>query len=171
MWYLSTPDDYQATFSLDHMEGYQPSHGNYQLGFKQSPTTSNPSYIDIEGNSVCYDSDYFYALYVDERDQYDARKYYYEEVKDVVSTTPAHLFDPTSLYRDETSYTGNLVVQQKFFNLPFAVDLHFAYRETPFTSDEMDFTVTTSQLEAAKTEFDQKFAEIFIENDPVTSLL
>lgn len=42
MWYLSTPDDYQATFSVDHMEGYQPSHGNYQLGFKQSPTTSNP---------------------------------------------------------------------------------------------------------------------------------
>lgn len=33
----------------------------------------------------------------------------------------------------------------------------------------MDFAVTTSILEAAKTEFDRKFSDIFIDNDPSTS--
>ena len=57
-----------------------------------------------------FDADYFYALTVDEQDNYDPKKYYYNEVKDAVKTVPPHLFDPSSLYRAETAFSGNMVV-------------------------------------------------------------
>jgi len=46
-------------------------------------------------------------------------------VKDAVKTVPPHLFDPSSLYRAETAFSGNMVVQQKFYKLPFTLDIHY----------------------------------------------
>lgn len=46
-----------------------------------------------------------------------------------MDTTPPTLFDPTSLYRSETAYSGNLIIQQKFYETPFLVDIHFGYRD------------------------------------------
>ena len=59
---------------------------------------------------MTYTANYFLAYTVDEEDQYDAKKYYNNECKDKVDTTPPTLFDPSSLYRSETSYTGNLIL-------------------------------------------------------------
>ena len=67
-------------------------------------------------------------------------------MKDTLSTTPVHLFDPKDLYRAETANIGNLVVMQRFYQLPFALDLHFGYRDEPFTKSDMNFDKTTQSL-------------------------
>ena len=110
MWYVATPDATRASFDTNHITGDHPSRGTYQVAYNDAPGNKNPSYRDLQNVTETYDADYFFALTIDEYDQYDAKKYYYEEVKDVVSTTPAHLFDPEALYRAETAYSGNLVV-------------------------------------------------------------
>ena len=114
---------------------------------------------------MTYSSNYFYALTIDEQDQYDAKKYYYNEMKDTLSTTPTHLFDPDSLYRAETAYSGNLVVMQRFYQLPFALDLHFGYRNETFTKAEMNYDQTTEALEAAEKGFQDAFDTIFVQGE------
>jgi len=63
------------------------------------------------------------------------------------------LFDPKALYRAVTAYTGNQLVQQKFFTLPFAMDIHFGYRETPFTPKDMDFKKASRSFELGSEKF------------------
>jgi len=70
-------------------------------------------------NKYTYGSIYYSALMVDEHDQYDPKKYFYNELKDAVKTTPPHLADSGSLYREENVYAGNLITAQKFYELPF----------------------------------------------------
>jgi len=94
---------------------------------------------------------------VDEDDQYDAKKYYFEECKDKVDTTPPTLFDPSSLYRSETSYTGNLILMQRFYELPFSVDIHFGYRDATFTKEEMEITAANASFQAGQASFDAQF--------------
>jgi hypothetical protein len=98
---------------------------------------------------------------VDERDQYNPKKYFFNELKDVVSTTPAHLADAASLYREDNAFSGNLITVQRFYQLPFSVDLHFGYRDSPWTPEEMDTTEVTNSLEKAESGFDSRFEETF----------
>jgi len=42
------------------------------------------------------------------------------------------------------------------------MDIHFAYRETPFTPEDMDFDKTSSDLEFAENLFDSTFEQRFI---------
>lgn len=101
-----------------------------------------------------YTANYFLAFNIDENDQYDAKKYFFNECKDKVGTMPPTLFDPTSLYRAETSYSGNLVMMQKFYELPFSVDIHFGYRNETFTKEDMNVDTMTDAFNAGKASFD-----------------
>ena len=163
MWYVATPDDLTATFETDHITGSHPSRSTYQLAYIDKDTNVNPTYLDIQNNTVTYSADYFFALTIDEHDQYDAKKYYYNEMKDTLSTTPVHLFDPEDLYRAETAYSGNLVVMQKFYKLPFALDLHFGYRNETFSKAEMNFDKTTESLKKAEDDFQNDFNTVFVQ--------
>lgn len=154
MWYLSTPDDSLATFDTDHISGADSSFGKYFLAYNEPESNVNASYIDGGGNTVTYAANYFLAYTVDEEDQYDAKKYFFDECKDKVDTTPPTLFDPESLYRSETSYSGNLVLMQKFYEMPFSLDIHFGYRDETFTPEEMDITAADASFEAGRTTFD-----------------
>ena len=42
---------------------------------------------------------------------------------------------------------------QKFYNLPFSMDIHFAYRDQPFNSEDLDYNKTTTAIENAETNF------------------
>lgn len=110
LWYLATDDAALATFNTDHISGADSTYGEYFLSYNEPESNKNASYIDGQGNTVTYTANYFLAYTVDEEDQYDAKKYYNNECKDKVDTTPPTLFDPSSLYRSETSYTGNLIL-------------------------------------------------------------
>jgi hypothetical protein len=110
-----------------------------------------------------YTADYFYALMIDQHDEWDPKKYYFMEIHDDVASTPHHLFNPDALYRAETAYEGNQLVKQKFFNLPFSLDLHFAYRNL---TGEMDFDKTTEALKAAEERFDAEFEQRFVNRKP-----
>ena len=118
----------------------------YWLGFADSLDDKSATYDDGRSNLYTYDSTYFSALTVDERDQYNPKKYFFNELKDVVSTTPAHLVDAASLYREDNAFSGNLITVQRFYQLPFSVDLHFGYRDSPWTPEEMDTTKVTNSL-------------------------
>jgi len=148
MWYLSTPDDALATFDTDHITGSDTSFGTYFLAYNEPDTNVSASYIDSEGNTLIYSANYFLAYTVDEEDQYDAKKYFFNECKDKVDTTPPTLFDPSSLYRSETSYSGNLVLMQKFYEMPFSLDIHFGYRNATFTPEDMDITAADASFVA-----------------------
>jgi hypothetical protein len=81
------------------------------------------------------------------------------EIHDDVASTPHHLFNPDALYRAETAYEGNQLVKQKFFNLPFSMDIHFSYKNL---TGEMDYEKTTQALKEAEEKFDQEFEERFV---------
>mmetsp|Transcript_589 Transcript_589/g.762 ORF Transcript_589/g.762 Transcript_589/m.762 type:complete len:156 (+) Transcript_589:471-938(+) len=155
MWYLATPDDALATFDTDHISGSDSTYGKYFMAYNEPETNKPASYINGQGDSVSYTANYFLAFNIDEEDQYDAKKYFFNECKDKVDTTPPTLFDPTSLYRAETSYSGNLVMMQKFYELPFSMDIHFGYRDSTFTKEDMDITSMNQAFEAGKASFDQ----------------
>ena len=77
MWYLSTPDDLVAKFEDNHITGEQPDTGKYYLSFEEDFRNKNPSYVDLRNNSLLYDANYFYALTIDEKDQFNPKKYYF----------------------------------------------------------------------------------------------
>lgn len=77
---------------------------------------------------------------------------------------PAQLFDPNYLYLEETAFEGNQVLQQKFFKLPFSLDIHFGYRDTPFTEAEMNVTEATESFKKAEAALDKRFDEVFVHN-------
>jgi hypothetical protein len=85
-------------------------------------------------------------LYIDEHDQYDPKKYFFNELKDCVRTTPPHLADSNSLYREDNTYSGILVTVQRFYQLPFTIDLHFDYRNSAWSATEMDMDLVTKQV-------------------------
>ena len=163
MWYVATPDDLTATFNQTHITGNHPSKGTYQFCYNDKSSNKNPSYLNDQNVTEAYTANYFYALTLDENDQYDAKKYFYNEVKDKVGTTPPHLFDPESLYRAETAYSGNLVVMQRFYQLPFAVDLHFGYRNESFSKADMNYKQTSNSLEQAEKNFQDDFEAVFVQ--------
>lgn len=68
-------------------------------------------------------------------------------MKDEVRTTPPHLFDSGSLYREDNTFSGNLVTVQQFYNLPFTLDLHFGYRDAPFDFDSKSMMETTVAIQ------------------------
>jgi len=49
-------------------------------------------------------------------DEYNPKKYFHNEEKGygVGGGLPPHLTDPSSLYRSETAYSGNMIMVQKF---------------------------------------------------------
>ncbi len=120
---------------------------------------------------MTYAADYFLAYNIDEGDQYDAKKYFFDECKDKVDTTPPTLFDPSALYRAETSFTGNLVLMQKFYQTPFSIDIHFGYRDSSFTKEEMDIDVTTAAIETRKAAFDKEFEDKIVNSSSSASRL
>lgn len=148
-----------ATFDTDHIKGSDSSFGNYFVSYNEPSSNSNASYINGQGDSLSYNADYFLAYTVDEGDQYDAKKYFFNECKDKVDTTPPTLFDPSALYRAETSYTGNLVLMQKFYQTPFSIDIHFGYRDQAFSKEDMDIDTTTAAIAASKAAFDREFED------------
>lgn len=162
MWYLSTPEDSRASFDDNHITGEHGEIGKYYLSFQEGPANKNPGYKNLRNNTEVYDSDYFYALTIDQKDEYNPKKYYFQEVHDDVASTPHHLFDPKALYRAETAYSGNQLVQQKFYTLPFQIDIHYGYRPTPWTPEEMDFNKTTESLRKAQESFDKDFDQTFV---------
>ena len=155
MWYVATPDDALATFDTDHITGSESSYGTYFLSYNEPNTNKPATYTNGQGSPVSYTSNFFLAFNVDQKDQYDAKKYFYNECKDKVGTTPPTLFDPESLYRAETSYSGNLVMMQKFYELPFLTDIHFGYRNFTFTKQEMDIESMTEALTAGYASFEK----------------
>ena len=169
MWYVSTPDDALATFDTDHMTGSDSTNGSYFVSYNEPSTNKPATYTNGQGNPVSYTANYFLAFNVDEQDQYDAKKYFFNECKDKVDTTPPTLFDPTSLYRAETSYSGNLVMMQKFYELPFTTDIHFGYRNTTFTKEQMDFDSMTDVFQSAEDSFDKTFAEKIVNSNQSVS--
>jgi len=111
MWYLSTPENLTATYDSHHITGDQPDMGKYFLSFQEGANNTYPEYLDLRNNTVKYDADYFYALTIDQQDEYDPKKYYFMEIHDDVASTPHHLFNPDALYRAETAMTGNQLVR------------------------------------------------------------
>jgi hypothetical protein len=79
----------------------------------------------------------------------------------VVSTTPGHLADASSLYREDNAFSGNLITVQRFFKMPFTVDLHFGYRDTQWTITEMDTESISEKLTIADSNFNKRFNETF----------
>jgi hypothetical protein len=79
------------------------------MSIEDAKTNKAAIYTDELGNFYEYDSTYFSALTVDENDQYNPKKYFFNELKDTVRTTPSHLFDSGSLYREDNAFSGNLV--------------------------------------------------------------
>lgn len=134
------------------------------MAHNEPDTNKSASYINGEGESLTYDANYFLAFNVDEEDQYDAKKYFFNECKNKVDTTPPTLFDPNSLYRAETAMLGNLVMMQKFYELPFTQDIHFGYRSSPFTKEDMDIDSLTTSFAAGKASFDQQFEDKIIKS-------
>jgi len=55
-----------------------------------------------------------------------------------VRTTPPHLADANSLYREDNTFSGTLITVQRFYKLPFTVDLHFKYRNEAWSPEEMN---------------------------------
>ena len=158
IWYVATPEADHATFQTDHIYGVHGTVGPYQLGFQESNTTKPATY-----NGAEFSSNYFAALTVDELDEYDAKKYFTNEIKDYGFWVPPHtLFDPDSLYRAGTPYSGNLVMIEKFYQLPFQVDIHFGYRNSSWTKEEMDFDKATASFIHGEAGFDTKFEEVFM---------
>ena len=166
LWYLATPNDEIATFDTDHISGTDKTYGKYFLAYNEPDSNKAASYIDDRGNVRNYTANYFLAYTVDEDDQYDAKKYYFDECKDKVDTTPPTLFDPSSLYRSETSYSGNLILMQRFYEVPFSVDIHFGYRNSTFTKNEMDVEKATESFKAGSDNFDKEFTDRIINANP-----
>lgn len=135
--------------------------GTFFLNHQEGPNNSNPGYKDLRNNTEVYTADYFYALLVDQQDEYDPKKYYFMEIHDDVASTPHHLFNPDALYRAETAYEGNQLVKQKFFNLPFSMDIHFSYNNL---TGEMDYDKVSDALNQAEDKFDKEFEERFVNN-------
>jgi len=50
-------------------------------------------------------------------------------------------------------------MMQKFYDLPFSLDIHFGYRNETFTADEMDFDKMTTAFKAGKDSFDTQFED------------
>lgn len=110
LWYVA--HEHYATFDSESNSicGAHESEGrNFWLSYKDDSKNVNMTYQDELGNEYLYDATYFNALTVDEGDIYDAKKYFFNELKDNVSTTPPHLANADSLYRAETALSGNLV--------------------------------------------------------------
>ena len=165
MWYVASPDEAFSTF--DQITGsiygdHASTEMQYWLGVVDAETNVAATYTDGLGNHYEYNSTYFSALQIDEHDQYEPKKYFFNELKDTVRTTPPHLFDSASLYREDNSFSGNLVTVQKFYQLPFTVDLHFGYREKAWTSEETKMVNTKSNLDEAELKFNHQFTKTFV---------
>jgi hypothetical protein len=59
------------------------------------------------------------------------------------------LADANSLYREDNTFTGTLVTVQRFYELPFTVDLHFNYREKAWSPEEMSMDLVKKQIDEA----------------------
>ena len=170
LWYVASSNDQNySTFDpqTGSVYGYHASQAKtFWLTPHSHPQNVSPVYKDSSGNSYKYDSTYYSALNIDESDQYQADKYFYNELKDAVRTTPPHLADAASLYREENTFSGNLVTVQQFFELPFTVDLQFGYRQSAWSYS--DPSTTTSALSLAKNQFETRFNDTFVNENSVT---
>lgn len=118
----------------------------------------------MSNNSVPYNSTYFYALTLRDHETYNPKPHYFQETHDGTSGMPAQLFDLDSLYRAETAMKGNQVLQQKFYKMPFTLDIHFGYRDEPFTEADMNTTTATESFNKAEAALDKRFDQIFVHN-------
>lgn len=163
MWYVSSPDDVRASF--DSKSGsITGKHGSVDKDFWlsiQDEGSKYATYSDGLGNDYYYNSTYYSALTVDEKDQYDPKKYFFNEVKDEVRTTPPHLFDSGALYREDNTFSGNLITSQRFYELPFTADLHFGYRNSTWTPEDMNMNDTSEMLLDVKAQYDKVFEMTF----------
>jgi hypothetical protein len=184
LWYVATQDNLTST--------YHPSEGiirgnDYRVWINPSSTSSHPIYMDDRTNATKeYNATYFAAFQVPPSQHYNPKPTILQELRNPTSSLPPHLFDPQNLYRAATARTGNQVIQQVFFNLPFEVDFHFSHEEST-TRDKRDLEVeggtevaeryfaskvsrdgewkrVTRALEDARDNFERVFAETFIHN-------
>lgn len=112
IWYVASPDDGSATFDFTSGSIYGDHNSQdkqFWVSFQDSEDNEPATYTDGLGNLYTYDSTYFSALTVDEHDQYNPKKYFFNELKDTVRTTPPHLADSASLYREDNAFSGNLI--------------------------------------------------------------
>lgn len=72
MWYVSSPDDVQATFdpSTGSIHGIHESHDGkeFWISIQDASTNVNAVYTDPANNKYDYNSTYYSALSVDEHD-------------------------------------------------------------------------------------------------------
>lgn len=112
LWYVASPDENFASFDAES-NSVTGSHVSvdktFWLSYIDSIQNQNADYSDGLGNTYLYNATYFNALTIDEGDNYNADKYFFNELKTAISTTPPHLANADSLYRAETAYSGNLV--------------------------------------------------------------
>ena len=165
LWYVATPNNLTATFnaSFNRIIGMQPDRKRgrqrqYCLSMRQSEQKKNrPAHYQTNRNeTVLYNSTYFYAIQVDPSVYYDPKPYLLQELANPTSMVPPHLFDPDALYRAATPRTGNQIVNQVFWELPFQMELHFSYDcETSLPK----WDDVTKALEKADKEFDATFSE------------
>jgi hypothetical protein len=113
VWYIATAPDQEvplANFNQTYIWGEESTlNKKFYVNYNPSSDTQSAGYKDVHNKTIKYDDDYFYALTIDDEDQYDAYKYFNNELKDQVKTMPPHLFAAHDLYRAQTSMVGNLV--------------------------------------------------------------
>lgn len=168
LWYVATPGNLTATYnynstdSIPRIEGNQPDRGPYHVWMEPSTSNHHPTYRGLSRNqSVTYDSTYFNAIRVDSSVFYNPKPFLIQELRDPTSILPPHLFDPASLYRAATARTGNQVVNQVFYQLPFTVDIHFAYVAKETDEKDLPHNVTRALGEADRV-YSERFHSVFV---------
>jgi hypothetical protein len=133
-WHVTTPGNLTATYnynsadSIPRIQGNQPDRGPCHVWMEPSTNNHHPTYRGLSRNqSGSYDSTYFVAIRVDSSVSYNPKTFLIQGLKDPTSVLPPHLSNPDNQCRAATAHTGNQVVNQVFYKLPFTVDIHFSY--------------------------------------------
>jgi Glycosyl hydrolase family 63 N-terminal domain/Glycosyl hydrolase family 63 C-terminal domain len=183
LWYVATPDNQTSSF-VSSDQSVRGDH--YKIWINPSNNSSHPIYMNDRTNTPkVYNATYFAAFQVPPSQHYNPKPMLLQELRNPTSPLPPHLFDRESLYRAETARTGNQVVLQVFFNIPFEVDYHFLHHapvcdeldpiveegtkivvndHTSKSNREDDWERVTEALACSRDNFERDFARTFIDN-------
>jgi hypothetical protein len=165
VWYVATPDNLTSTY---HPSDRSIRGDEYTVWMDISRNASHPIYIDDRTNSTNeYNTSYFAAFQVPTSQHYNPKPTLLQELRNPTSSLPPHLFDPTNLYRAATAKTGNQVLQQVFFTLPFEVDIHFLHHQQHHRSDDV---LSTHESKRGAVDDDDEETELVVKEGTVTSM-
>lgn len=163
--YVATPGNRTAEFvEPSSIQGIQPDVGPFRIRLEPFLNTTHPSYWNSDTNeNVSFNaSAYFVAWTTDPSVYYNPKPNLISELQDPTVSLPSHLFDPNNLYRAHTAKRGNQVVLQVFFELPFVLDIHFAYQKAAYSSlPSPNPDSVTRKIDLARRVFHDRFEEYF----------